>query len=90
MTALLLSVAWSAAAAGSPKPKHFVVALVDDLGGYNVPWRNPKQRMADDLVQLSTEEGMRLENFCERSHRFIAADPSGVVCVVCVCVCVGG
>jgi arylsulfatase A-like enzyme len=47
----------------APKPKHFVVALVDDLGGYNVPWRNPKQRMADDLMMLSTEEGMRLENF---------------------------
>ena len=38
----------------APKPKHFVVALVDDLGGYNVPWRNPKQRMADDLMTLST------------------------------------
>ncbi len=53
----------AAAAAAVKKPRHFVVALVDDLGGYNVPWRNPEQRLADDLVQLSTKEGMRLENF---------------------------
>jgi arylsulfatase I/J len=38
------------------------VALIDDLGGYNVPWRNPEQK-GDDLLQLSTKEGMRLENF---------------------------
>lgn len=31
-------------AAAPKKPMHFVVALVDDLGGYNVPWRNPEQR----------------------------------------------
>ena len=47
----------AAAAAAVKKPRHFVVALVDDLGGYNVPWRNPEQRLADDLVQLSTKEG---------------------------------
>jgi hypothetical protein len=60
--AALLSAA-SADSSAPTRPKHFVVALVDDLGGYNVPWRNPLQKMADDLVQLSTAEGMRLENF---------------------------
>jgi arylsulfatase A-like enzyme len=50
-------------AESSARPKHFVVALIDDLGGYNVPWRNPLQKMADDLLQLSTVEGMRLDNF---------------------------
>ena len=49
--------------ASAARPKHFIVALVDDLGGYNVPWRNPQQRMADDLVQLSGAEGMTLEAF---------------------------
>ena len=65
LLALELATAVAASAATAAKPKHFIVALVDDLGGYNVPWRNPEQRMADDLVQLSTAEGMRLENFCE-------------------------
>ena len=60
-------------AATVAKPKHFIVALVDDLGGYNVPWRNPEQRMADDLVQLSTAEGMRLENFCETGRSDLSA-----------------
>ena len=61
--ALLLALAAlrPAPAAAAP-PKHFVVALVDDLGGYNVPWRNPEQK-GDDLLQLSMKEGMRLENF---------------------------
>ena len=28
----------------NPKPMHFVVASIDDLGRYNVcPWRNPEQ-----------------------------------------------
>jgi hypothetical protein len=60
----------SSAASGShwqqqlpAQPKHFVVALIDDLGGYNVPWRNPEQTLSADLQQLSTAEGMRLENF---------------------------
>ena len=34
-----------------PPPKHFIVALVDDLGGYNVPWRNPEQTMSDDILR---------------------------------------
>lgn len=64
MFALLGYLLCEAVAGGSTSPpKHFVVALVDDLGGYNVPWRNPLQKMAEDLVQLSTVEGMTLENF---------------------------
>ena len=54
MAACLLLCASSAAAAAAA-PKHFVVTLVDDLGGYNVPWRNPENTMADDLVTLSTK-----------------------------------
>jgi hypothetical protein len=43
------------------KPKHFVVALIDDLGGFNVPWRNPGgQTMSEDLLRLSTEVADRL------------------------------
>lgn len=49
------------ASGGAEQPKHFVVALIDDLGGYNVPWRNPAQK-GPDLLQLM-KEGMRLENF---------------------------
>ena len=39
----------AAAAAAPPSPRHFVVALVDDLGGYNVPWRNPETTKQGDL-----------------------------------------
>ena len=53
----------TAAMAALPSPRHFVVALVDDLGGYNVPWRNPENTKADDLVRMSTKEGMTLESF---------------------------
>jgi arylsulfatase I/J len=60
---LPLLLAQPTAAAVPNKPKHFVVALIDDLGGFNVPWRNPGQTMSDDLLRLSTTEGMRLENF---------------------------
>lgn len=49
--AIVVGIGVSAAA----PPKHFVVTLVDDLGGYNVPWRNPENTMADDLVTLSTQ-----------------------------------
>ena len=73
LLALELATAVVASAATAAKPKHFIVALVDDLGGYNVPWRNPEQRMADDLVQLSTAEGMRLENFCETGRSDLSA-----------------
>ena len=58
----LLALAALRPAPAAAAPKHFVVALVDDLGGYNVPWRNPEQK-GDDLLQLSMKEGMRLENF---------------------------
>jgi hypothetical protein len=65
-----LLVSSAAAAAGEyrtskvpTRPMHFVVALIDDLGGYNVPWRNVEQTRSDDLLRLSTQEGMRLENF---------------------------
>ena len=51
---------YRAAAASLDK---YRVALIDDLGGYNVPWRNPDQKMADDLVELSQKQGTVLNNF---------------------------
>ena len=64
VTWLLVAVHCCSAGVAVPaRPKHFVVALVDDLGGYNVPWRNVEQTMSDDLLRLSTTEGMRLDNF---------------------------
>ena len=77
MIAAAFSLSLCLGSAAVAKPKHFVVALVDDLGGYNVPWRNPENTIADDLLQLSTKEGMTLENF----YTFKS---------VCMCVSGGG
>eukprot|EP01063_Lacrimia_lanifica_P001939 TRINITY_DN11001_c0_g2_i2.p1 TRINITY_DN11001_c0_g2~~TRINITY_DN11001_c0_g2_i2.p1 ORF type:complete len:493 (+),score=163.32 TRINITY_DN11001_c0_g2_i2:27-1505(+) len=51
-----------AGAAGEAQPPHLIVALVDDLGSYNVPWKNPEQGGAG-LKAFVESEAVLLERF---------------------------
>ena len=44
-------------------PPHLVVALVDDLGRYNVPWYNPNQTLNAGLLDLVQKEGAIFDRF---------------------------
>eukprot|EP01064_Diplonema_japonicum_P008072 TRINITY_DN15601_c0_g1_i1.p1 TRINITY_DN15601_c0_g1~~TRINITY_DN15601_c0_g1_i1.p1 ORF type:complete len:512 (+),score=90.07 TRINITY_DN15601_c0_g1_i1:51-1538(+) len=59
-TILLLCIVAQAHTAQLP---NLVIALVDDLGRYNVPWYNPNQTKAEGLNKLATEEGAILDRF---------------------------
>ena len=58
--ALLLLLGATTAAANPP---HMVVALVDDLGRYNVPWYNPDQTKNDGLTEFVRSEAAIFDKF---------------------------
>eukprot|EP01059_Diplonema_ambulator_P001946 TRINITY_DN1159_c0_g1_i1.p1 TRINITY_DN1159_c0_g1~~TRINITY_DN1159_c0_g1_i1.p1 ORF type:complete len:498 (+),score=132.38 TRINITY_DN1159_c0_g1_i1:36-1529(+) len=63
MKAAVVTLLWCAATVHSAQPPNLIIALVDDLGRYNVPWYNPNQTKAEGLNKLATEEGAILDRF---------------------------